>query len=88
MLTSIDKKKIITDFQISKNDTGSSAVQIAVLTAEINLLQEHCKINHKDYSSRRGLLQKVSYRKAHLKYLQNTNQESYQDLLKRLNLRK
>ena len=88
MLTANDKKKIITDFQISNNDTGSSAVQVAILTAEINLLQEHCKINHKDYSSRRGLLQKVSYRKAHLKYLQNTNKELYQDLLKRLNLRK
>lgn len=88
MLTAIDKKKIITDFQISNNDTGSSAVQVAILTEEINLLQEHCKINHKDYSSRRGLLQKVSYRKAHLKYLQDTNKELYQDLLKRLNLRK
>ncbi len=88
MLTSNDKKKIITDFQLSSNDTGSSAVQVAVLTAEINLLQGHCQANHKDYSSRRGLLQKVSYRKAHLKYLQNTNKELYQDLLKRLNLRK
>ena len=88
MLTANDKKKIITDFQISNNDTGSSAVQVAILTAEINLLQEHCKINHKDYSSRRGLLQKVSYRKAHLKYLHDTNKELYQDLLKRLNLRK
>ena len=88
MLTLNDKKQIITDFQISSNDTGSSAVQVAILTAEINLLQDHCKINHKDYSSRRGLLQKVSYRKAHLKYLLNTNKELYQDLLKRLNLRK
>ena len=88
MLTLIDKKKIITDFQMSSNDTGSSAVQVAILTAEINGLQGHCKSNHKDFSSRRGLLQKVSDRKSHLKYLQKTNKELYRDLLKRLNLRK
>ena len=88
MLTQEAKAQIIKDFGMSATDTGSSAVQIAILTADINLLQVHCKVNHKDYSSRRGLLQKVSYRKAHLKYLQNTNKELYQDLLKRLNLRK
>lgn len=88
MLTQAEKKDIIDQFKISDNDTGSSAIQVAILTAEINHLQGHCKANHKDYSSRRGLLQKVSGRKAHLKYLQNTNKESYQDLLKRLNLRK
>jgi small subunit ribosomal protein S15 len=88
MLTPEAKAQIIKDFRMSETDTGSSAVQIAVLTADINLLQGHCKANHKDYSSRRGLLQKVSYRKAHLKYLLNTNKELYQDLLKRLNLRK
>jgi small subunit ribosomal protein S15 len=88
MLTQEAKAQIIKEFGISANDTGSSAVQVALLTADINLLQGHCKANHKDYSSRRGLLQKVSYRKAHLKYLLNTNKELYQDLLKRLNLRK
>lgn len=88
MLTHDAKQDIIKNFQMSESDTGSAAVQIAVLTADINLLQGHCKANHKDYSSRRGLLQKVSNRKKHLKYLQNTNKELYQDLLKRLNLRK
>ncbi len=88
MLTQVEKKNIIDQFKMSETDTGSSAVQVAVLTAEINLLQVHCKNNHKDYSSRRGLLQKVSSRKSHLKYLQDTNKELYQDLLKRLNLRK
>ena len=88
MLTHEARQKIIKNFQMSEGDTGSSAVQIAILTAEINDLQGHCQRNHKDYSSRRGLLQKVSYRKAHLKYFQNTNKELYQDLLKRLNLRK
>ena len=88
MLTQEEKTRIIKEFGMSETDTGSSAVQIAVLTADINLLQGHCKANHKDYSSRRGLLQKVSYRKAHLKYLLNTNKELYLDLLKRLNLRK
>ena len=88
MLTPEAKTEIIKAFRMSPTDTGSSAVQVAVLTADINLLQGHCKANHKDYSSRRGLLQKVSDRKSHLKYLQNTNKELYQDLLKRLNLRK
>ncbi len=88
MLTQEAKSQIIKEFGLSANDTGSSAVQVAILTADINLLQGHCKANHKDYSSRRGLLQKVSYRKAHLKYLLKTNKELYQDLLKRLNLRK
>ena len=88
MLTHDARQEIIKNFQMSEGDTGSSAVQIAILTAEINDLQGHCQRNHKDYSSRRGLLQKVSYRKAHLKYLQNTNKELYQYLLNRLNLRK
>jgi len=88
MLTQVEKQNIIEQFKISDNDTGSSAVQVAVLTAEINKLQGHCGTNHKDFSSRRGLLQKVSYRKAHLKYLHSTNKELYKDLLKRLNLRK
>lgn len=88
MLTQEAKTQIIKDFGMSAHDTGSSAVQVAILTADINLLQGHCKDNHKDYSSRRGLLQKVSDRKSHLKYLQNTNKELYQELLKRLNLRK
>ncbi len=88
MLTAQEKAQIIQNFGLSAHDTGSSAVQVAILTADINLLQGHCKANHKDYSSRRGLLQKVSYRKAHLKYLQRTNKELYLDLLQRLNLRK
>lgn len=88
MLTPEAKTQIIKDFGMSATDTGSSAVQIAILTTDINLLQGHCKANHKDYSSRRGLLQKVSNRKKHLKYLQNTNKELYQELLQRLNLRK
>ena len=88
MLTQEQKATIVKEFGLSANDTGSSAVQVALLTADINLLQKHCQDNHKDYSSRRGLLQKVSYRKAHLKYLQRTNKELYQTLLQRLNLRK
>lgn len=88
MLTPAEKKHIIDEFKLTDHDTGSSAVQVAILTSEINKLQVHCQSNHKDYSSRRGLLQKVSYRKAHLKYLHRTAKELYQELLKRLNLRK
>lgn len=88
MLTPTEKKQIIDQFKTSEHDTGSSVVQVAILTAQINKLQLHCQSNHKDYASRRGLLQKVSYRKAHLKYLQKTAHDVYQDVLKRLSLRK
>lgn len=86
----IDKKKkaqIIKKFATHENDTGSSEVQIALLTEEIKNLTEHLKTHKKDFSSRRGLLRKVSERRKLLKYLQRENLESFEELTKKLKLK-
>lgn len=86
----IDKKKkaqIIKKFATHENDTGSSEVQIALLTEEIKNLTEHLKIHKKDFSSRRGLLRKVSERRKLLKYLEKENAESFADLVGKLKLK-
>lgn len=88
MLTREEKQKIINDFKINENDTGSSAVQVAVLTAEINDLKSHFDANKKDFSSRRGLMRKITRRRDLLKYLKRTDEAQYFDVIKRLNLRK
>lgn len=86
----IDKKKkaqIIKKFATHENDTGSSEVQIALLTEEIKNLTDHLKTHKKDFSSRRGLLRKVSERRKLLKYLQRENPESFEELVKKLKLK-
>ena len=86
----IDKKKkaqIIKKFATHENDTGSSEVQIALLTEEIKNLTEHLKVHKKDFSSRRGLLRKVSERRKLLKYLEKENAESFADLVGKLKLK-
>ena len=84
-----DKKKEITkQYQLHPKDTGSADVQIALLTARINELTEHLQANGKDHSSRRGLLKMVGERRRLLDYLSRTDTSRYQDLIKRLNLRK
>lgn len=86
----IDKKKkaqIIKKFATHESDTGSSEVQIALLTEEIKNLTEHLKTHKKDFSSRRGLLRKVSERRKLLKYLQRENPESFEELTKKLKLK-
>ncbi len=86
----IDKKvkqKIINKFKKHDNDTGSTEVQIAILTEEIAQLSEHLKIHKHDHSSRRGLLKKVGERRRLLKYLQKENEESFQDVAKKLKLK-
>ncbi len=70
------------------NDTGSTEVQVAAITARINELQEHFKVHKKDHASRRGLLLLVGRRNRLLKYLATTNREGYLALIKRLGLRK
>jgi small subunit ribosomal protein S15 len=82
----MDKKKI-EEFQKAPNDTGSPAVQIALLTERINNLTEHLKVNKQDKHNRRGLIQLVSQRKKLLKYLEKTNLEEYRELKKKLGLR-
>lgn len=86
----IDKKKkaqIIKKFATHENDTGSSEVQIALLTEEIKNLTEHLKTHKKDYSSRRGLLRKVAERRRLLKYLERENSESFEELVKKLKIK-
>ena len=83
----MEKKEIIDQFKLSENDTGSVQVQIALLTARINHLNEHLKQNKKDNHSRRGLLQMVGKRKGFLLYLKERDIEAYRKLIKELNIR-
>ena len=87
-LTKEAKEKIIKEFAKSKNDTGSAEVQIAILTAEINRLNEHLSGNIHDFHSRRGLLKKVGHRRNLLNYLRNKDIASYRTLIESLGLRK
>ncbi|NBX78447.1 30S ribosomal protein S15 [bacterium] len=88
MLTKTTKEQIIKNFQINPQDTGSAAVQVALLSADIEQLTTHITTFKKDVSSRRGLMQKIEARKRLLKYVKNTDEDAYQSLLKKLNLRK
>ncbi|QZA78771.1 30S ribosomal protein S15 [Deefgea tanakiae] len=82
------KAELVKKFQHKEGDTGSSEVQVALLTARINDLTEHFKVNKKDHHSRRGLLAMVSRRRRLLDYLKRTNNESYRSLIAALGLRK
>ena len=84
----IDKKAIIEKFQQSENDTGSSEVQVALLTARINHLTEHLKTHPKDFHSRRGLLKMVGQRKGLLDYIRDRDVVKYRALIAELGLRK
>ena len=83
-----EKKEIVKDFGRKDNDTGSTEVQVALLTKKINELSEHFKIHKKDHHSRRGLLGMINNRRKLLKYLKGKNEEGYQALIKKLGLRK
>lgn len=83
----MDKKEIIESYKLSENDTGSAQVQLALLTARINHLNEHLKKNPKDNHSRRGLLQMVGKRKGFMLYLKNKDINAYRELIKKLNIR-
>jgi small subunit ribosomal protein S15 len=87
MLDVKKKQQVIKKFQTHTGDTGSSEVQIAILTAEIEELIEHLKNHHKDHSSRRGLLRKVSARRRLMRYLKKDNPESYEVITKRLKIK-
>ncbi len=82
------KEQLVTDFQLHKNDTGSSQVQIALLTQRITELTAHFRIHKKDNNSRRGLLKLVSQRRKHLDYLKRTDIGQYHEMVKRLGLRR
>lgn len=81
------KQKIISDFKMHDNDTGSPEVQIAILTERINHLNEHLKVNKKDHHSRRGLLKMVGHRRGLLNYLNKKDIDRYRSLIERLGLR-
>lgn len=84
----IDKAAIRSEFQRHDRDTGSSEVQIALLSKEIEALTAHLKVNKKDHSSRYGLLRKVQNRRNLLDYLKRVNEQSYKELIKKLGLRR
>ncbi|HIM58082.1 MAG TPA: 30S ribosomal protein S15 [Gammaproteobacteria bacterium] len=85
---SIDTQTIIKEYQQDTKDTGSTNVQVALLTARIKHLTEHFKTHKKDHHSRRGLLHLVSQRKKLLTYLKGNDASAYSDLITRLGLRK
>jgi len=88
MLTKTKKSKIVKDVQVHDTDTGSPEVQIAILSKRIDELAVHLKKNNKDNHSRRGLLQMVADRKAHMKYLEKKSPKRYNSLTKKLGLKK
>jgi len=84
-----DKKKdVIETYKHHQSDTGSSGVQIALLTERINILTEHFKKYKKDHQSRRGLLKLVSQRRRLLDYLKKRSVKEYEEIVKKLKLRK
>ncbi len=87
MLDKKIKEKIIKKFRVHDTDTGSTQVQIAILTEEIKELTEHLKQHKHDYSSRRGLLKKVGERRKLLKYLQKESEEQFKELAEKLKLK-
>ena len=82
------KQEIITKFGKDEKDTGTTEVQIGLLTSRISELTEHFKVHKKDHNSRRSLLKMVGSRRKLLKYLKRTAIERYRTILKKLNLRK
>ena len=83
-----EKVKVIADFKAHDKDTGSSGVQAALLTAEITRLTAHLKIHRKDNHSRRGLLTMVAQRKKLLDYLKGTHVRRYNNIIKKLGLKR
>ena len=87
MLDKASKDKIIKKYKPHEADTGSAEVQIAILSEEIKRLTEHLKGHKKDFSSRRGLIKKVSQRRKLLKFLQRENVKSFDELVQKLKIK-
>lgn len=87
MLTKEQKDKIIKKFKIHETDTGSSEIQIAILTEEIKLLTDHLKLHKKDFSSRKGLIKKVADRRKLFNYLKKTDPSAFEELAKKLKVK-
>jgi small subunit ribosomal protein S15 len=89
MSITVEKKaQVMKDFATKEGDTGSPEVQVAILTARIEALTEHFKTHKKDNHSRRGLLKLVAQRRKLLDYLKGKDEGRYQDLIKRLGIRR
>jgi small subunit ribosomal protein S15 len=88
MITKEKKAAIIAEYGKNPQDTGSTQVQVAILTARINELTEHLKVHKKDHHSRRGLLMMVGQRRGLLEYLKKTDITEYRALIEKLGLRK
>ena len=88
MITKEKKAAIIAEYGKTPEDTGSTQVQVAILTARINELTEHLKVHKKDHHSRRGLLMMVGQRRGLLEYLKKTALTEYRALIEKLGLRK
>ena len=88
MLTIEEKQASINQTKMSEADTGSSAVQISILTKKIDVLNQHIKSNHKDNSCKRGLLGAVQARRKYLKYLKKNNSGLYEKVISILSIRK
>lgn len=88
VMDALQKKSIINVYAKHEGDTGSPEVQVALLTARIEVLTEHFKLHKKDFHSRQGLLKLVSRRRKLLSYLKSRNIQSYRDVITKLGLRK
>ena len=87
-LNAEEKAKIVNEFKRAEDDTGSPEVQVALLSANIDKLQDHFKANKQDHHSRRGLIRMVNQRRKLLDYLKRKNADRYLDLITRLGLRR
>jgi small subunit ribosomal protein S15 len=87
-ITAERKQELIGEFATKKDDTGSPEVQVAILTERITNLTEHLKTHKKDFHSRRGLLMLVGQRRRLLDYVKNKEAKRYEDLIKRLGIRR
>lgn len=87
-LEKVQKEAVIEKFKTHEKDTGSPQVQIAILTERINGLTDHFKAHKKDHHSRQGLLKLVNKRRRLLEYLKSEDKSEYENIIKKLNLRK
>ena len=87
-LAAEEKNKLISEYRRHESDAGSPQVQVALLTERISQLTEHLRLHKHDYASRRGLIMMVGKRNRLTRYLARTDRPAYQDLIKRLGLRK
>lgn len=87
-LTQKRKQELISEYQMHETDTGSSDLQVAMLSDRISQLTEHLKVNKKDHASRLGLLKMIGRRRRLLTYIQKQDQARYQSLIERLGIRR